>query len=74
MSQKNNLIRPVIAQIIPALNNGGVERGTIETAKAITDAGWKSIVISSGGMLESQLSRAGAKHYKLPVDQKNPLF
>ncbi len=73
MSQKNNLVRPVIAQIIPALNNGGVERGTIETAKAISDVGWKSIVISSGGMLESHLSRAGAKHFNLPVDQKNPL-
>ena len=73
MSQKNNLVQPVIAQIIPALNNGGVERGTIEIAKAISNAGWKSMVISSGGMLESQLGRAGAKHYNLPVNKKNPL-
>ena len=55
MSQKTNLIRPVIAQIIPALNNGGVERGTIETAQAISDVGWNPNVISSGGMLESQI-------------------
>ena len=73
MSQKTNLVRPVIAQIIPALHNGGVERGTIETAQAISDAGWRSIVISSGGMLESQLKRVGAKHISLPVNQKNPL-
>ena len=73
MSQKTNLIRPVIAQIIPALNNGGVERGTIETAQAISDVGWKPIVISSGGMLESQLKRAGAKHFTLPVNKKNPV-
>ena len=73
MSQKTNLIRPVIAQIIPALNNGGVERGTIETAQAISDVGWNPIVISSGGMLESQLKRAGAKHFTLPVNKKNPV-
>lgn len=73
MSKKTNLIRPVIAQIIPALNNGGVERGTIETAQAISDIGWNPIVISSGGMLESQLKRAGAKHITLPVNKKNPV-
>ena len=73
MSQKTNLVRPVIAQIIPALHTGGVERGTIETAQAISDAGWRPIVISSGGMLESQLKRVGAKHISLPVNQKNPL-
>ena len=73
MSQKTNLVRPVIAQIIPALHNGGVERGTIETAQAISDAGWRPIVISSGGMLESQLKRVGAKHISLPVNKKNPL-
>ena len=73
MSQKTNLIRPVIAQIIPALNNGGVERGTVETAQAISDVGWNPIVISSGGMLESQLKRAGAKHFTLPVNKKNPI-
>ena len=72
MSQKTNLVRPVIAQIIPALHNGGVERGTIETAQAISDLGWKPVVISSGGMLESQLKRVGAKHITLPVNQKNP--
>ena len=73
MPQKTNLIRPVIAQIIPALNNGGVERGTVETAQAISDVGWNPIVISSGGMLESQLKRAGAKHFTLPVNKKNPV-
>ena len=73
MSKKTNLIRPVIAQIIPALNNGGVERGTVETAQAISDVGWNPIVISSGGMLESQLKRAGAKHFTLPVNKKNPV-
>ncbi len=73
MSQKTNLVRPVIAQIIPALHYGGVERGTIETAQAISNSGWKPIVISSGGMLESQLKRVGAEHFNLPVNRKNPV-
>ena len=73
MSQKTNLVRPVIVQVIPALHNGGVERGTIETAQAISDSGWKPIVISSGGMLESQLKRVGAKHINLPVNRKDPV-
>ncbi len=38
-----------ILQILPKLNSGGVERGTIEIATAITKAGFKSYVISAGG-------------------------
>ncbi|MBT5798732.1 MAG: glycosyltransferase family 4 protein [Alphaproteobacteria bacterium] len=73
MSQKNNLVQPVIVQVLPSLNNGGVERGTIEISHAIHKAGWKSIVISSGGILEAQLKRTGAIHYTLPVHNKNPI-
>lgn len=69
----DRLVQPVIVQILPALERGGVERGTIEIAKAITQAGWRAVVISNGGYLENQLKRAGAEHYKLPVHTKNPL-
>ena len=64
---------PVIVQILPALNHGGVERGTLEVAAAIQARGWKSVVISSGGVLEAQLRRLGATHHTLPVHKKNPL-
>ena len=40
----------VILQIVPALNNGGVERGVIETSKFLVKNNNKSIVISSGGI------------------------
>ena len=29
-------------QVLPALNSGGVERGTIEISKALVSSGWKS--------------------------------
>ena len=61
-----------IVQILPALNTGGVERGVIEVSKALIDNGFKSVVISSGGHMETQLRRTGAMHYKLDVNCKNP--
>ena len=61
-----------IVQILPALNHGGVERGTVEMAEAIINAGGHAVVISNGGLLESKLARIGAEHIKLPVHSKNP--
>ena len=63
----------VIVQILPALNNGGVERGTVEMAEAIIRAGGRAVVISSGGVLVSKLQRIGAEHVTLNVASKNPL-
>ena len=40
---------PVVLQVVPALNSGGVERGTVEIAGAIGAAGWRAIVASTGG-------------------------
>ena len=61
-----------IAQILPALNTGGVERGVVEISRALTESNFRSIIISSGGYFESQLRRNGAIHYKLDVHSKNP--
>ena len=65
--------RPVIVQILPALERGGVERGTIEMAQAIEKAGGRAVVISSGGPLERHILRCGGTHHTLPVHVKNPL-
>jgi len=62
-----------IAQILPALNTGGVERGVIEVSKSLVDNNFKSIVISSGGHMEIQLKRTGSIHYTLDVNSKNPM-
>lgn len=60
-------------QILPALHGGGVERGTIDIAKALKKDGFESIVVSSGGILVYQLKEAGVKHFNLEVNSKNPL-
>ena len=62
-----------IAQILPALNTGGVERGVVEISKALVDNNFRSIVISSGGYMVSQITRNGGIHYDLDVHTKNPL-
>ena len=62
-----------IAQILPALNTGGVERGVTEISKALVENNFRSIVISSGGHMASQIIRNGGTHYKLDVATKNPL-
>ena len=62
-----------VAQILPRLNRGGVERGTIEIANAIVSAGGRAIVVSEGGDLLPRLIATGASHIKLAVASKNPL-
>ncbi len=65
---------PCVLQILPALGaSGGVERGTVEIAAAITAAGGQALVASEGGPLVHDLGRAGAKHFVLPVASKNPV-
>ncbi|MDP8253722.1 MAG: glycosyltransferase [Candidatus Kaelpia aquatica] len=60
-----------VLQILPELNLGGVEKGTVELAKHLALNGHYPIVISNGGKLERELQEFGVKHYKLPVDKKS---
>lgn len=62
--------KPTILQVLPALEQGGVERGTVEIDNAVVDAGWNSIVVSSGGRMVKELK---GKHLQLPVNSKNPI-
>ena len=66
--------KKTILQVVPSLNSGGVERGTIEIAKKIVETGNNSIVISSGGKLTPQLEESGTKHIYLNVASKNPFI
>src|ERR1700722_18140880 len=65
--------QPVILQVLPELRSGGVERGTIEIARAIRRAGGVALVASSGGPLASQLAHTGIEHITLPLASKNPI-
>ncbi len=61
-----------ILQVLPALGQGGVERGTIEIARALSEAGIPNAVASAGGRLERALDEMDVEHVKLPLDRKNP--
>ncbi len=64
---------PVILQILPSLNSGGVERGTHEIASALNKNHFKNYVVSAGGKLVKNLDNSATKHIKLNVKTKNPL-
>jgi len=65
--------RPAILQVLPALDAGGVERGTVEIAEAIVGEGWRALVASQGGRLVPELAALGAQHAALPLAAKSPL-
>ena len=60
-----------VLQLVPKLNVGGVEKGTVEVARFLALKGHKSVVVSGGGKLEKSLSAGGVRHYNLPVGRKN---
>ncbi len=60
-----------ILQILPELNVGGVETGTVDFAKYLVEHGHHSVVVSSGGKLVTTLVSSGSKHYALPVHKKS---
>ena len=61
-----------VIQVLPALNQGGVERGTIEVAESLQKADIRNYVISAGGKMVPELEKIGVEHITLPVDTKNP--
>lgn len=62
-----------ILQILPELNVGGVERGTVDLARSLVQRGHRCVVISAGGSQVGRLLEAGCRHYLLPVHRKSPI-
>lgn len=62
---------PGILQVLPELNTGGVERGTIDIAAAISQHGWRSYVASAGGKLEPKLGYSKSQSFNLPLASKS---
>ena len=60
-----------ILQMVPNLELGGVERGTIDLAGALVKDGHGAIIISNGGVLLNELEGTDIKHYSLPVHRKS---
>jgi glycosyltransferase involved in cell wall biosynthesis len=62
-----------VLQVLPSLESGGVERGTVEIAQAVVRAGGNACVASAGGRMVPQIERAGGRHFALPLMTKDPL-
>ena len=64
-------IEPVVLQVLPELETGGVETGTIEIASALQEKGIKNFVASQGGRMVHELEKIGVDHLSLPLKSKN---
>ena len=60
-----------ILQVLPDLNSGGVERGTLEVNKYLANNGHRTLVVSNGGRMVEELIRDKGEHFKLGVGKKN---
>ncbi|MBE6444923.1 MAG: glycosyltransferase family 4 protein [Alphaproteobacteria bacterium] len=68
---KKQASEPVILQVLPELEMGGVELGTIEIASELQKQGIKNFVASQGGRLVNDLNKMGVPHLTLPLKTKN---
>ena len=64
--------RPVVLQVLPALVTGGAERGAIDVAAALHQAGGTPLVASAGGPMARELERWRIPHFTLPLDVEEP--
>ncbi|MFV0478669.1 MAG: glycosyltransferase family 4 protein [Parahaliea sp.] len=62
-----------VLQVLPSLNSGGVERGTLDFARHLLTKGHQSLVMSSGGRMVAELEREGSTHVTFAVHAKSPL-
>lgn len=60
-----------VVQVLPALQSGGVERGTLEVAEHLVRQGHQSTVISAGGRLVPQLEASGSQHILMNIGRKS---
>ena len=63
-----------IAQLLPSLETGGVERGVVDLSNHLSKKRIKNHIISSGGSLEKNLNKKYTTHHKLNTRSKNLLF
>ena len=64
--------KPVVLQVLPELQHGGVEWGTVQIAEALKKGGYTNFVASCGGRLVYELDKMKIKHFTLPLKTKNP--
>ncbi len=64
--------RPTILQVLPWLDSGGVERGTVDIAQSIIEAGGNALVAAEPGRLVGQLEEMGGELLEFDGRSKNP--
>ncbi len=73
--QEEKTQRPMrILQVLPALESGGVERGTIDLSISLSRQGHVPFVVSQGGALIEKLRQKNILHIPLKVASKNPFI
>lgn len=67
--------KPIVIQLVPSFNSGGVERVTIDTAGFLAryDELPTYVGTEPGGLLLPELQRRGGVHLPLPLNTKNPI-
>ena len=60
-----------VVQMLPALEGGGVERGTLEVARELVRCGHRALVIAAPGRLAQAIVEAGAEHIPWAVGEKS---
>jgi glycosyltransferase involved in cell wall biosynthesis len=60
-----------VVQLIPSMYSGGAERSALEIARALVQAGHRSVVVSAGGRLVQQLEAEGSEHVTLDLGRKS---
>lgn len=62
-----------VVQLLPELEGGGVERGTLEMGKYLSDNHHRSFVISGDGRMVEQLCNEGSRHIPWNIGLKGPV-
>ena len=60
-----------LVQIVPSLESGGVERGTVDVANFLAKKKIKNFIITSGGKMMNELDDNFTHVHQLPVASKN---
>ena len=60
-----------LVQIVPSLDSGGVERGTVDVANFLAEKKIENFIITSGGQMIKELDENFTHVYLLPVSSKN---
>lgn len=61
-----------ILQVLPALEEGGVEQSTVDMVRFLVGQGARALVASQGGQRVGEIEAAGGRHVTLPLKGKLP--